>query len=83
MSCWRWSGRGLRDARSVVRFFKRLHAVDVNLQPIGTDGQFRVLYLPLFQLREQFMRAPAHDAHLLAMHPPSSPTRSASLTSEK
>jgi hypothetical protein len=33
-------------------------------------------------LREQFMCAPAHDAHVLARHP-TAPTRSTSLTSEK
>jgi len=50
-------------------FLKRLHAADVILQPIGPDGQFCILYLALFQLREQFMPAPAHDAYVLTMHP--------------
>ena len=63
-------------------FPKRLHAANVILQPIGPEGQFRILYLALFQLREQFMCAPAHDAHVLARHP-TAPTRSTSLTSEK
>ena len=64
-----WPAIEIGSRPDLYSFAKGLHASDVTLQPIGPDGQLRILYLALFQLREQFMRAPAHDAHVLAMHP--------------
>ena len=78
-----WPAIEIGSRPGLYSFAKGLHASDVTLQPIGPDGQLRILYLALFQLRSSnnscVLRRTTRTSSPCT--PPPAPTRSTSLTS--